>query len=260
MEAYSAKRIATSEIMRTIIASAFHERVDNVVITGQPRNDFLFEKIEFDFLKSNNYKKTILYAPTFRQNDYVLSSSDGEAIKNNNFFRLDDFDISKLSVFLESRKILLLVKLHPFEENALNGIEFPECIKIIKSDEFNSSGYDINHLLAISDCLLTDYSSIYFDYLILNKPIGFVVPDYDKYRSNRGGFTLEPSDYWMPGEKIILQYELLDFLDSVVDGGNDKHAIIRTQVNNALNTYKDNLNSKRVFDLFIRDQRNIDHV
>lgn len=251
MESYSAKRIATSEIMRAVIASAFHERADNVFITGQPRNDFLFERKEFDFIDYDRFSKIVLYAPTFRQNEYVHNNNDGKKIVYDNIFRLDDFEISKLCDFLESNKILLLVKLHPFEENALNGVDFPECIKIIKSNEFNSLGYDINHLLAISDCLLTDYSSTFFDYLILNRPIGFVIPDLEAYEKSRGGFTLEPASFWMPGEKISSQYELIKFLNMVIVNKEDLHRSSREQVNNALNTYKDSLNSKRVYELFI---------
>ncbi|WP_421356315.1 CDP-glycerol glycerophosphotransferase family protein [Pseudocitrobacter faecalis] len=251
MESFSAKRIATSEIMRSIIASAFNERVDNVIVTGQPRNDFLFDKKDFDFLSEREYKKIVLFAPTFRQNSYVHDKTDGAKIENANFLRVQDFDLGKLQEFLKLNDVLLLVKLHPFEENALNGIEFPDNIKIIKSEGFNSHGYDINHLLAISDCLITDYSSIYFDYLILNKPIGFLIPDCESYINSRGGFTLEPISFWMPGEKLSLQCELIDFLNTVLIELKDSHILNRTQVNDALNTYKDGFNSKRVFDIFI---------
>jgi CDP-glycerol glycerophosphotransferase (TagB/SpsB family) len=248
---YSAKRIATSEIMRSIIASAFHEKASNVIITGQPRNDFLFEKVSFPFCEESTYRKIIVYAPTFRQNEYVADSIDGDRIQSNNFFRLCDFDYQKLCEFLENNNFLLLVKLHPFEENALNGQSFPDYIKIIKSKEFNASGYDINHLLCVADCLLTDYSSVYFDYLILNRPIGFVIPDYESYKLSRGGFTLEPTEFWMPGEKLSMQSSLLAFLDKSLNLESDDYRDNRSYVSDALNTYKDNKNSERVFKEFI---------
>jgi CDP-glycerol glycerophosphotransferase (TagB/SpsB family) len=253
MEDYSAKRIATSEIMKAIISASFHERADNVIITGQPRNDFLFEDKKFNFLDSEKtFSKTILYAPTFRHNSFAEKNSDGRAIEDSNFFRFLSFNLQDLQSFLKRHNILLLIKLHPFEEDALNGIEFGRNVIVIKSNEFNALGYDVNHLLKISDCLLTDYSSIYFDYLILNRPIGFVVPDYSEYKRKRGGFTLEPEEYWMPGEKIETQNELIDFLKATLVDNLDKYKVLRNQVNDSLNTFKDNKNSERVFNLLIK--------
>ena len=255
MESHSAKRIATSEITKSIISASFHERADNIIITGQPRNDFLFEKKKFPFLSSQHeFDKIVLYAPTFRYNQHSEFYSDGDKIENDNIFRFKESNFLELNNFLEENNILLIVKLHPFEEETLNKINLSKNVKVIKSEEFNTLGYDINHLLAISDCLLTDYSSIYFDYLILNKPIGFVIPDYESYKNNRGGFTLEPAEFWMSGEKITNQKQLMKFIFDTLVKNIDGHKEIRMYVNEALNSFKDNRNSERVFDAFIKEK------
>ena len=69
----------------------------------------------------------------------------------------------------------------------------------------------------LTDALITDYSSVYFDYLLLDKPIGFVVDDLDDYRQNRG-FLLEPVGRWMPGTRIEALKDLKEFARSVAQG------------------------------------------
>lgn len=254
MEDYSAKRIATSEIMKSIIAAAFHEKANNVHITGQPRNDFLFEKKSLSSLGFDNRgeEKVIFYAPTYRHNKYSEKYSNGDKIAGDNIFRLAHFDMEKFNIFLQENKVRIWVKLHPFEEDTLtDGLEFSN-IDIIKSEDLKKSELDINHLLYYADCLLTDYSSTYIDYLILDRPIGFVIPDYSKYQVMRGGFTLEPAEYWMPGKKIMSGTELVNFISETVINGRDEFKVTRNNVNCGLNKFS-NDNSQRVFKAFIGD-------
>ncbi|WP_196247624.1 CDP-glycerol glycerophosphotransferase family protein, partial [Cronobacter malonaticus] len=90
--------------------------------------------------------------------------------------------------------------------------------------------------------------SIYLDYLILNKPIVFLVPDVDTYSSSRGGFTLEPFDFWTPGDKVNNQYSLLESIDKIISG-NDEYTDRRAQVNSIINKYGDANSSQRVIEL-----------
>src|SRR5699024_12508759 len=72
----------------------------------------------------------------------------------------------------------LLLKLHPAVElSSLNNNDFVTDV---------SSGYDINALLTVTDILITDYSSIPFEFSILNKPMIFFSYDLDDYKKERG--------------------------------------------------------------------------
>ena len=59
----------------------------------------------------------------------------------------------------------------------------------------------INELYLVSDLLITDYSSVYFDYLNLNKPVIFINTDEDTYKDERG-FIFDNEDMWRPGPKV----------------------------------------------------------
>ncbi|AMA64729.1 CDP-glycerol:poly(glycerophosphate) glycerophosphotransferase [Candidatus Arsenophonus lipoptenae] len=248
MEDYSANRIATSEITRSVISACFREKANNIFITGQPRNDFLFENRIIDFI-NNNDKNKIIFTPTFRVNQKSLKYSDGIAIKNNNFFRVTDFNIKILDSFLEEQNAELFIKLHPFEENTLISTELTKNITIIKTDMLQKRNLDINHLLNKMDILITDYSSIYFDYLLLDRPICFLIPDIDIYQSLKNGFILEPVNFWMPGAHIFNQYSLQNELKKILSG-KDKYQKQRAIINNLINFHKDENSSERVFQRF----------
>ena len=68
-----------------------------------------------------------------------------------------------------------------------------------------------------TDALITDYSSVAIDYLLLDKPIGFTLDDFEEYRKTRGFIFEDPKKY-MPGHHIYSFSDLCDFLSSVSDG------------------------------------------
>nr|WP_245677296.1 CDP-glycerol glycerophosphotransferase family protein [Candidatus Arsenophonus triatominarum] len=251
MEDYSANRIATSEIMRSVISACFREKANNVYITGQPRNDFLFENRAIDFTDkiSKTNRKKIIFAPTFRENQTSLKYSDGDAIKENNFFRVTDFNIEALDIFLDENNAELFIKLHPFEEKTFISTELTKNITIIKTETLQEINLDINHLLNKMDILITDYSSIYFDYMLLDRPICFLIPDIDEYENLKGGFILEPVTFWMPGAHIFNQNSLQNELKKLLNGQDD-YQKQRNTINNLINFYKDENSSERVFQKF----------
>lgn len=248
---YSAIRIATSEVMRSIISASFREKANNVYITGQPRNDFLFKPIKLDDVGIifNEHKKIVMFAPTFRMNNEDKKYSDGVGISDNNFLRVNDFCIDEIDHFLEQNKTHLILKLHPYEEEYFRGVAtLSSNITIISSEELTQKNIDLNQLLATVDILITDYSSIYLDFLILNKPLIFLVPDVDAYSSSRGGFTLEPFEFWTPGDKVSSQNSLLNSIEKIISGY-DEYIERRNQINLIINKYTDANNSQRVMNL-----------
>lgn len=162
--------------------------------TGYPRNDVFFKKHspeEINSIKVNLKlplnKKIILYTPTFR-------------IKNEEVSLTQRFeDVDKLVKSLGEDKILV-IKNHNFD----NYKPIPEKYsnKIFLMDPFEN----INNLYIISDALITDYSSVMFDYMLLQKPMMFWAYDYDQYINNRGiNFSLKNE---APGPFIQQQCEL----------------------------------------------------
>ena len=99
------------------------------------------------------------------------------------------------------------------------------------------------------DLLITDYSSVYFDYLLLDRPIIFVPVDLEEYRKTRG-FLLEPYDYWTPGKKALNQKDLQNMiLQSFIKDDNVER---RNELKNIVHYYQDGNSSERVWNLIDR--------
>ena len=157
-----------------IFSRAFNIPREKFALVGLPRNDELFFVNNDEITEIKNKlnipqnKKIILYAPTFRE---YSRNKDGCIIA----------PPINLKIWKEklSNKYVLLFRAH-YEINKVLGIEDDEFI-------YNASDYkNLNELMIISDILISDYSSIMFDYSILERPIYSYAYDYEEYLEKRG--------------------------------------------------------------------------
>lgn len=146
---------------------------------GYPRNDILYTKNNpseiFQLKQKLNIpfdKKVILYAPTWRDDEFYQSGK----------YRFElQLDLEKLKQEI-SKEYIIILRLHYLITENLN-------LEKYTNFAFDFSNYnDINELYLISDILITDYSSVFFDYANLKKPILFFTYDLDKYRDKVRGF------------------------------------------------------------------------
>src|SRR5699024_10985098 len=113
-------------------------------------------------------KKVILYAPTYRDNQFVVSDIQ--------------LDLEKMYTAFKDEYVLF-IRMHPTVEiDAIN--HYPDFIFDV------SEGIHINHLLVITDILVTDYSSIPFEFSLLHKPMIFFAYDLEAYAHARGFWEL----------------------------------------------------------------------
>lgn len=244
--------ISTSKTMRLVMSSVFYTDVRKVYITGQPRNDYLFckeSKIKLSKCVKNidfsNYKKVIIYVPTYRVG---IGKKDGNAF-NDNILNLDKYNEEKLNDFLNKNNYLLLVKFHPFEESIFKKGKFSN-IRIIESSLLSENLITLNEILNVSDLLITDYSSVYFDYLLLNKPIIFTNTDEKQYMKDRG-FIFDNPDFWRPGAKINNLEDLVKEIYKALNNSN-YYKEEREIIGSLVNEYCDGNSSKRVYDTIFR--------
>ncbi len=181
------------------IASAFSLKgkaeKQKIVESGYPRNDRLFtiQADEIERIKEKlgieKSKKVILYAPTFRDNQHTGSGlAFTLGFSPENFVRAfgDDY--------------VMLFRTHYFVTEHLN-------LQALKPAVIDVTQYDeINELYAVSDMLITDYSSVFFDYANMRKPMLFFMYDIEEYRDNLRDFYLEPEE--LPGEIVRTEEEL----------------------------------------------------
>ena len=223
---------AASTFEQFLLASCFEMHIDDIWITGTPRNDYLLYPNN-ELLQEYSYlnKKVILYAPTWRE--YGDRSS---------FFPFEDKDLECLNAFLETQDAYLLMRGHREEMERISENYGEEKLSRIlpAHQEFFP---DAQRLLAHVDVLITDYSSIYLDFLLLDKPMIFIPYDLEKYQSYRG--FLFDYDTHTPGDKVVTQAEFMESLDRALNKP-ELGAIERAQMKNLFHTYEDGKSSERI--------------
>lgn len=149
-----------------------------ILEVGYPRNDVFFEnngqqylkKYLYDEYEIDNKKKLLIYAPTWKPTD--LRQNRIEVATQ----YLDEYN-QLLSDLGDQYHILM--KLHPFVYRRLR--RNTDIMRVTISD-----GIDANELLSLADLLITDFSSIFFDFLVTNKPIVFFNQNSEVYEQERG--------------------------------------------------------------------------
>lgn len=233
---------STSDLVSEKMDIYFKVGKEKYIITGYPRNDILFEKKENDFLNQikskQNFSKVIFYLPTYRE--YTDKDS------NFNLFDNFGFDKEKLNYILEKNNAIFLVKLHFRDyaktEKIMGSLQNSERIYFIKDEQIDS---DIYPLLSHTDVLITDYSSVYFDFLLLNRPIIFSAFDLDEYEKYDRGFYFN-YDKITPGPKIKDWKNLIIQLDKSLTKP-EKYQTDRNRVNLIVNKFRDGDSSRRIY-------------
>jgi len=211
--------VSSSEIESYIFASAFNMNVDNIWITGSPRIDNLSNKDDRMLEKHSYLKKiVILYAPTWHK-------ELGQTI----FFPFNDFDISGIVNLLEKYDAYILLRGHV---NDFKDISTDNNFKNCLGKRIISANYDVfpdvYGILSHVNIVITDYSSIYIDFLLMDKPVFFIPYDYKDYEKCRG-FTLDYHRF-TPGPKIYSQKDFIKTISNYIKNSHidsDKRKNIR---------------------------------
>lgn len=228
---------APSKIFVPIMAQSFGCPEKNVLICGEAKADKLFMP------KVNRNNKLIVWAPTFKQSKF-LGYDDSS---NSSIVPLfDEKEWKELNKYLKQNKVDLIVKLHPMQDVDKGLKTKYSNLEIYCDAEFKNENKDIFWLMSQADGLITDYSGVYIDYLLLNRPICFALSDIEEY-SNRRGFVFDnPLDY-MPGKKAYCKDDIYAFIKEIADG-QDLYEDDRNKINAVFNHYKDGENCKRLLE------------
>ncbi|WP_416762443.1 CDP-glycerol glycerophosphotransferase family protein [Morganella morganii] len=235
---------STSDNLAEIYSKSFLIKNSVIKTMGQPRNDKLFEEpknLSYFIKDIPEYKKIILYAPTWRAGIYGKSWV-GE---DTQFFPFEDFSQTQLEQFLEENQYLLLLRPHHLQK--IN-ISESKWIRSFSSDECE----EIMDVMPHFDLLITDYSSIYFDFLLLNKPIIFLPYDIETYQSQVGlNFDY---NFSTPGPKPKTQNEFIHEIHQSLTN-NEYFQEKRELINNYFNQVKYG-SSKLIYDYIVNNLRN----
>ena len=193
-----------------------HELLDDLplpkfVPLGHPRNDFLVRMKDDNKFISEKKKqlgipqgaKVILFAPTQREST-TLGGTYDEDILN-----LHLSELQEINKFCAERDTYILYRPHYFFKD--------EVQEKLSNVIFVTAGKepDPRPLMLISDMLITDYSSIFVDYLLLQKPMVFYQPDLELYQNKLRGLVIDPSNpVHFPGPRIKKLSDILDLTPS----------------------------------------------
>lgn len=187
--------VALSNVDRQKFLTAFEN--ERIAITGYPKNDVFFSKPQKWNIKTqwDAYSKVILYAPTFRDHDRPVKPFT------------EDFLLS-LNDTLREKQWCLLLKKHQFDET----ITIPENVSNIIN--VSERVEEIQDILVETDILITDYSSVFVDFLLRKKPIIFYTYDINEYLSESRQLYVNYFDE-IPGPFAHTQDELSELLQNV---------------------------------------------
>ena len=228
--------IATSIFFQEYMAKAFGVPLNNVMVSGQPRNDLLFEDnncLQLLGIDKTFYKKIFLWTPTYRQSMIGDIRMDGHSSDG---LPIIDKDYKNLNESLRTIDSYMIIKLHPMDILNQNRFDKYSNILFLTNDDLEKRHCQLYLLLNNIDVLITDFSSIYIDFLLLDRPIGFATEDFDEYFTSRGFIMEHPKEY-MPGSFIASQDELFNFLKNCTED-KDNYKEKRHQVNNLFNDKK----------------------
>ena len=181
--------------------------------------------------KKPGLEKTILYVPTFR----------GQEKSHFDLFERYDFDFQAVDSFLKEQNIQFYIKLHPYN------IPSKKLLKYIERTQnmVFYDGPDIYDCLSSFDILITDYSSIYFDFLLLDRPIIFTSFDLKHYLKNDREFYYSYNDV-TPGPKAMDWGEALDCIRTYIENPM-LYRDARRAMLKRFHSFRDSEASKRVF-------------
>ena len=207
-----------------------------IIQEGYPRNDLLVkassasvrDRLAAYGIKIQDHRKIILYAPTWRE------SGSGKAIINpTELLEVKE----RLEDAVDPGEYQILIKPHQLVYRQLKDLEEYRGLLV-------PSVIDANELMHITDILISDYSSIFLDYMVLDRPILFYIPDLEEYRKNRG-LDLMPEE--LPGPASA---DLGEIISEIRDIGSiwERYGERYQSIKKRMCPYEDGAVSDRVVD------------
>lgn len=209
--------LATSTFMSKLVAKSMGTGVNRTIIAGQPYTDALFnEPVSLPIINKTQFN--VLYAPTWRKHSEVK------------LFPFTDFNFTELEDFLTKNNIHIFVRFHPAYEETIP----QDILKMKNVSLFSAKQYtEIMDYINCFDCLITDYSSIYLDYMPLERPMLFLPYDLDE-ELKTSGFVMD----YMENTPGLKPSTLAEFIEALLKAKNSPEQFIPAikELNQKLNS------------------------
>ncbi len=228
----------SSEFYKPIWHYCFSFPEDKMIVCGHPRTDVMFKgSPNYNFGK---YDKLVLWVPTFRGSK-ELGYTNGNKNVVVPIFKMEE--LNELNSKLRSLNIKLVIKLHPMQDLSAYHLISLDYLVLLSNQEMDARNMELYGLCAQADAMITDYSSIFLDYIQLNRPLAFTEDDEADYCKSRG-YVFDNPNSFKAGHIIKTKNDFYDFLTDL-KSGIDIYESERLRVRSLSNTYCDGANCRR---------------
>lgn len=241
---------ATGIIPGSIMSKFWHSSKGKLQYTGYSRNDYFFTNLDLVKEKLDeqysffDFQKIILWMPTFRKSknkqldeDYLDAGTGLPLLES-------EEKIVEFNDFLKSSELLVVLKVHPLQAELPIFKKKFSNILILNNKNLDDLGIQLYQFVANTDALITDYSSISIDYMLLDRPILYTLDDYREYDKARGIIPANAVDF-MKGYHI---YNISELKKALLDikQGKDIYREERNMIISQFHSHIDGNSSKRI--------------
>lgn len=227
--------ISSSNLGKKLEIETFECEESKIHVTGFPRNDV--------FYSGKSKKRQILWLPTYRTHKNEML--DGE----NDFFPLSptDSNLKNIDDLLVETDFELIIKPHPAQKLSFKFDKLSN-IKMISDLDLQDNKTNLYNMLSETSILITDYSSVYADFILMDSPVIFTFDDLNQYEKE-WGFLVNDIKSYTPGHQITDIDQLYRALEEIIVFGEDRYKQKRNELKFVFNQYDDANNALRVLKL-----------
>lgn len=187
--------------------------------------------------QTEGYKK-VVWMPTFRKPSSKAYCPEAEISYSFDLPLLKNEDeMAELDELCRSNHVKLFIKRHPVQREYQCERKRYSNIVFLSNEDLKSMGISLYSFLTVTDALISDYSSVAIDYMLLNKPMAFALDDFEDYKATRG-FVFEDPLKYMPGHHLYCLDDMRVFLDDVAHDV-DRYAAERAAIMPEVHTLSD---------------------
>lgn len=238
--------LTPSEFYTPVLANQLELNCDSrrFVCLGYPSQDILFTPTTHEILKITEKKmlKTVLWMPTFRKGGGYCRNDSTKDLPMGIPIIKDEQSFRNLNSILKQMNMLLIIKIHPMQDLDTIKIHSLSNIFILTGIKAKELKIDNCRLMKDMDGLISDYSSAAYDFLMLERPIGYDFSDLNDYKN---GLCVESVDDFIAGPKIYDYNQLVEFL-KMVSENEDPYVDARKKLKHKLYKYTDSNNCERI--------------
>ena len=243
--------LITSENVRSVMSKSRQFPEEKMFVCGHPRNDVIFNSPQnYEELFEKKYNKIIFWLPTFRKMLSIYDKKQRSDCDINYLYGIplimSEDDLEMLNKTLSKENIILIIKPHPGAlKEGIENINYSN-ITVWSQEYLDKNNINYYRLFKNTDAFISDYSSVIFDAMLADKPLGYVIDDIDDYKL---GYAFDNVLDYMPGHHIKTLEDMISFFEDVSQG-KDIYKEKRDKISALVNTFPDGNNCKRIAEIF----------